>query len=63
MKARHPAFPWPTVAAIGNILRHEYENVAHDVLWHVVRDNLPELEAVCRKELANEQAREQRSSP
>jgi uncharacterized protein with HEPN domain len=58
MKARHPTIPWPKVAAIGNILRHEYENVAHDVLWHVVHDNRPELDAVCRKQLAREQTRE-----
>ena len=52
LKARHPAIPWPKVAGIGNVLRHDYARVAHDVLWHVVRDNLPPLEAVCRRELA-----------
>ncbi|WP_420266995.1 DUF86 domain-containing protein [Candidatus Magnetominusculus dajiuhuensis] len=51
LKARHPDIPWPDVAGIGNILRHDYEHVAHDVLWHVVRDNLPLLEKVCREEL------------
>jgi len=54
MKARHPEIPWPKVAAIGNVLRHEYEQVAHDVLWHVVRDDLPQLEKACREELARE---------
>jgi len=62
MKARHSQIPWPNVAAIGNILRHDYENVAHDVLWHLVHDNLPEQEAVCREELGNEQNREQPST-
>jgi uncharacterized protein with HEPN domain len=52
MKARHPQIPWPKVAGIGNVLRHEYEDVAHDVLWHVVRDNLAPLETVCREELS-----------
>jgi uncharacterized protein with HEPN domain len=52
LKARHPEIPWPKVAGIGNVLRHEYEHVAHDVLWHVVRDDLPPLERVCREELA-----------
>jgi len=52
VKARHTAVPWPKVAAIGNILRHEYAQVAYDVLWHVVRDDLPTLDAVCRAELA-----------
>jgi uncharacterized protein with HEPN domain len=59
MKSRHPDIPWPKVAGIGNVLRHEYEDVAPDVLWHVVRDDLPTLEIVCRKELAAEKGREQ----
>jgi uncharacterized protein with HEPN domain len=63
MKARHPGIPWPKVAGIGNIPRHGYENVAHDVLWHVVRDDLPALETVCRAELASEQVRSQRLPP
>jgi uncharacterized protein with HEPN domain len=52
MKSRHPSIPWRQVAGIGNILRHDYEHVAHDVLWRVVRDNLPELETAYRAELA-----------
>ena len=28
MKARHPEIPWQKVAAIGNVLRHNYENIA-----------------------------------
>jgi uncharacterized protein with HEPN domain len=58
MKTRHPEIPRPKVAGIGNVLRHDYQDVAHDVLWHVVRDNLPPLEKVCRDELAAEIARE-----
>jgi len=52
IKLRHAAIPWAKVAGIGNVLRHEYERVAYDVLWRVVRDDLPVLEAVCRVELA-----------
>jgi uncharacterized protein with HEPN domain len=58
LKARHPEIPWSKVAGIGNVLRHEYERIAHDVLWRVVRDDLPPLEDVCREELAREQAAE-----
>jgi uncharacterized protein with HEPN domain len=32
IKARHPEIPWPKVAGIGNILRHEYERIAPDIL-------------------------------
>jgi uncharacterized protein with HEPN domain len=49
LKARHPEIPWPKVAGIGNVIRHDYEHVAHDVLWYVVNNDLPPLENVCRK--------------
>lgn len=52
LKARHPEIPWPKVSGIGNVLRHEYQKIAHDVLWHVVQDDLPPLERACRVELA-----------
>lgn len=54
MKARNAEIPWRKVAGIGNVLRHEYQDVAPDVLWHVVQDNLLPLEIVCRTELARE---------
>jgi uncharacterized protein with HEPN domain len=60
LELRHPEIPWPKVAGIGNILRHDYQDVAHDVLWHVVEENLPPLAKVCLDELAREQAHEQR---
>lgn len=57
LKARHPEIPWPKVAAIGNVIRHEYERIAPDVLWRLSRDELPPLEKVCRAELAAQSAR------
>ncbi len=59
LKARHPEIPWSKVAGIGNVLRHEYERVAHDLLWRVVRDDLSPLENVCREELERQQSAEQ----
>ena len=52
LKARHPEIPWRKVADIGNVLRHEYQRVAPDVLWRVVQDDLAPLDQVCRAELA-----------
>ncbi len=60
LKARHTNIPWKKVAGIGNVLRHEYERVAHDVLWRVVHDDLAELERVCREELAAGNASERK---
>jgi uncharacterized protein with HEPN domain len=59
LKARHPEIPWPKVAGIGNVLRHNYESIAAPVMWSLVRDDLPILEKVCHDELAIELAREQ----
>jgi len=58
LKARRADIPWPKVASIGNVLRHEYEDVSPPVLWKVAREDLPRLEEVCREELAAAQARE-----
>ncbi len=58
LKVRHPEIPWPKVAGIGNVLRHNYEGVAAQVMWALVRDDLPPLDKVCREELAAAQARE-----
>ena len=59
MKSNHPEIPWSKVAAIGNVLRHEYQAVSAPIMWNLVRDDLPLLGSVCRVELAAEQAREQ----
>lgn len=57
-KARHPEIPWPKVAGIGNMLRHNYESISAPIMWTLVRDELPILETVCRGELAIDLARE-----
>ena len=60
LKARHPEIPWPKVAGIGNVLRHDYQNIAAPIMWKLVLEDLPRLESVCRDELAAEQLREHR---
>jgi uncharacterized protein with HEPN domain len=58
LKARHPDIPWPKVAAIGNVLRHDYASIAAPIMWKLVQDDLAPLEQVCREELARAQAGE-----
>jgi uncharacterized protein with HEPN domain len=58
-RARHPEIPWTKVAGIGNVLRHDYERIAADVMWKLVQVDLPILEKACREELAAGSAREQ----
>jgi len=62
MKKRHADIPWPKVAGIGNVLRHNYEHVSPAILWTLVHTELPVLEQVCRDELAVELAKEQSAS-
>jgi uncharacterized protein with HEPN domain len=59
LKARHPNIPWSRVAGIGNIIRHDYERVAPDVLWSIIYDHLPAMERVCRTELEAEQGKDE----
>ena len=53
LKVRHPEIPWPKVAGIGNVLRHDYESIAAPIMWALVQNDMPVLEKACRDELAN----------
>jgi len=52
MKARHPHIAWRKVAGSGNIYRHNYENVAHHLVWGTVQEFLPPLRVVVEQELS-----------
>src|SRR5262249_48873468 len=39
LKQRHPEIPWRKVAGIGNILRHDYEEIIPDALWKLAQDD------------------------
>lgn len=45
MKARHPEVPWRDIAAIGNILRHEYPAVNRDIIWRIATEDVRSLAA------------------
>ncbi len=51
IKKRQPGIPWAKVAGIGNVLRHDYDRAAPDVLWKLAREDLPLLYQVCCEEL------------
>jgi uncharacterized protein with HEPN domain len=52
IKARHADLPWRNIAGIGNVLRHNYEQVSAPVLYALVHNKLTALEQMCRDELA-----------
>ena len=43
LKTRRPNIPCSKVAGIGNVLRHDYDHIAPDVLWKLAQDDLPLL--------------------
>lgn len=45
LKAEAPQIPWRQVAAVGNILRHDYGGVRDSRIWSIVVDDLPTLKA------------------
>jgi len=61
LKARHPEIPWQKVAGVGNVLRHDYGNVAAPVMWKLAQADLALLHQVCSDELASALARERRA--
>lgn len=43
VRGRYPAIPWRRVVGLRNIVVHEYFAVDLEVVWAVVRENLPPL--------------------
>jgi uncharacterized protein with HEPN domain len=39
LKQRAPMIPWPAIAAIGNILRHEYQRVEARLVWNITQQH------------------------
>ena len=50
--ARYPEIEWAKIAAIGNVLRHEYERVDPQTMWEIATVKLPELQKVIERMLA-----------
>lgn len=44
LKAKHASVPWQEIAAIGNILRHEYARIEDEIIWQVTQRYLADLE-------------------
>jgi len=42
-RARLPGVPWAQIVGLRNRLIHGYDEVDFDILWHIVRYDLPRL--------------------
>ena len=45
-KTAHSGIPWRDIIGLRHRLIHGYDDVRLDLVWHVVREKLPELAAV-----------------
>ncbi len=52
LKERHPSIAWKRMAAAGNVYRHDYEDVAAQLVWDTVQLALPPLRAAIENEIS-----------
>jgi uncharacterized protein with HEPN domain len=43
LKSEHPDIPWSKIAGVGNIFRHEYDEIHPALVWEMVKTHLPQL--------------------
>ncbi len=51
LRDRHPHLPWRAIMGVGNVYRHNYENVAEEQVWRTIRDGVPALLAAVTGEI------------
>ena len=51
MAAISPKTPVDAVRGLGNMLRHDYDQIDLGIVWRTVRESLPELRADCQRVL------------
>lgn len=49
MKETQPDIPWRKIAGIGNVLRHDYRNVAAPIIWNLIQNDFASLELALRR--------------
>ena len=52
LKDTEPDIPWRQIAGIGNVLRHDYENISSRIIWDIIVNHLDPLEDAARRLLA-----------
>ena len=52
LRARHPELPWRAIMDTGNVYRHDYDNVAEEIVWRTVQHSLGTLLAAIEEESA-----------
>ena len=53
MERRHPQIPWRSIRGLGNVLRHEYDEVDDLTIERIVERELGPLRQACADALAD----------
>jgi uncharacterized protein with HEPN domain len=48
-EARHPGVPWRRIAGLRNRIVHDYFGLDLEIIWQIVRNDLPPLKATLEK--------------
>src|SRR5262249_34968015 len=51
VRERHPDLPWRAIMGVGNVLRHNYDDVAEEQVWRTVLEDLPALDRAIAAEI------------
>jgi uncharacterized protein with HEPN domain len=51
LRERHPDLPWRAIMGVGNVLRHNYDDVAEEQVWRTVLEDLPALDRAIAAEI------------
>ena len=54
LRDRHRSLPWKQIMGIGNVLRHDYDDVQEGMIWMTVQDHLGPLLAIVEAELSED---------
>jgi uncharacterized protein with HEPN domain len=58
LRSLTPDIPWRQIAAIGNLLRHEYQRADTTATWNIVAEHLPPLAAAIKQLITEAEGRE-----
>ena len=51
MQARHPELPWRAIMGVGNVYRHDYDDVEEEYVWRTLHQRLPALLTAIAEEI------------
>jgi uncharacterized protein with HEPN domain len=54
-RKQHPQIPWPAIVGMRNRLIHGYDTINLDIVWEVVKNDLPPLVAELERILSTDQ--------